>query len=374
MKFNCDQQVLSKALNTVSKAITQRTTIPVLKGILMTATTDNKLKLTASNLDLSIEKTIDVFVEEEGSIVISDSKFFIDLIRKLPKQQINIEVSENDNILIKTLTTEVRCVSQSADEFPNTGELENIKAQLSFNKNLLKDMIRKTQFCASIDETKGIIVGILMELEENSLNMAALDGFRMAVTRENMLNERNEKIIISAKIMNEISKLLTEASDETDENVDLVLGEKKAALLLSGTKVIMRLLEGEFINYKDILPKDSSTVVKINKENLIESIERASLLAKEGRNNLIRVSINENLMNISSASEEGSVKEDIIMEKKGNDLEIGFNSKYIMDALKAIDDEEIKIEFNSAVKPCLIKPLEGNAYEYLVLPVRIPSN
>ena len=137
MKFNCDQQVLSKALNTVSKAITQRTTIPVLKGILMTATTDNKLKLTASNLDLSIEKTIDVFVEEEGSIVISDSKFFIDLIRKLPKQQINIEVSENDNILIKTLTTEVRCVSQSADEFPNTGELENIKAQLSFNKNLL---------------------------------------------------------------------------------------------------------------------------------------------------------------------------------------------------------------------------------------------
>ena len=374
MKFNCDQQVLSKALNTVSKAITQRTTIPVLKGILMTATPDNKLKLTASNLDLSIEKTIDVFVEEEGSIVVSDSKFFIDLIRKLPNQQIGIEVNENNNILLKTLTTEVKCVSQSADEFPNTGELENIKAQLSFNKNLLKDMIRKTQFCASIDETKGIIVGILMELEEDSLNMAALDGFRMAVTREKMINERNEKIIISAKIMNEISKILTEASDETDENVDLVLGEKKAALLLSGTKVIMRLLEGEFINYKDILPKDSSTVVKVNKSNLIESIERASLLAKEGRNNLIRVSINENLMNISSASEEGSVKEDIIMEKTGGDLEIGFNSKYIMDALKAIDDEEIKIELNSAVKPCLIKPLEGNSYEYLVLPVRIPSN
>ena len=187
MKFNCDQQVLSKALNTVSKAITQRTTIPVLKGILMTATTDNKLKLTASNLDLSIEKTIDVFVEEEGSIVISDSKFFIDLIRKLPKQQINIEVSENDNILIKTLTTEVRCVSQSADEFPNTGELENIKAQLSFNKNLLKDMIRKTQFCASIDETKGIIVGILMELEENSLNGNAAEGAARALGRPEKL-------------------------------------------------------------------------------------------------------------------------------------------------------------------------------------------
>jgi DNA polymerase-3 subunit beta len=145
-------------------------------------------------------------------------------------------------------------------------------------------------------------------------------------------------------------------------------------MLLSGTKIIMRLLDGEFINYKDILPKENATVVYVSRDNLIESIERASLLAKEGRNNLIRVSINENLMNISSASDEGSVKEDIIMEKQGNDLEIGFNSKYVMDALKAIEDDKIKIEFNTAVKPCLIKPLEGNAYEYLILPVRIPSN
>ena len=374
MKFNCDQQILSKALSTVSKAISQRTTIPVLKGILLTATNDNKLKLTASNLDLSIERTIDVFVEEEGSIVISDSKFFIDLIRKLPKQQINIEVTENEKVLIKTMTTEVNCVSQSADEFPNTGEIENIITKLSFNKNIFREMIKRTQFCASIDENKGIIVGILVELEENSLNMVALDGFRMAVTREQMMNERRDKIIISAKIMNEINKILTEAGDEEDENIDLILSDKKAVMLLSGTKVTMRLLEGEFISYKDILPKENGTVVNVSKDALIESIERASLLAREGRNNLIRVSISENLLTISSASDEGSVKEDIIMEKQGNDLEIGFNSKYVMDALKAIEDDQIRIEFNTAVKPCLIKPLEGNSYEYLILPVRIPSN
>jgi DNA polymerase-3 subunit beta len=238
----------------------------------------------------------------------------------------------------------------------------------------MKEMIRKTQFSASIDESKGIIVGVLMELEESSLNMVALDGFRMAVTRESMINERRDKIIISAKIMNEIAKILSETNEESDENIDFILSDKKAVMLLEGTKIVMRLLEGEFINYKDILPKESGTVIKVSRSSMIEAIERASLLAKEGRNNLIRINIQENLMNISSASEEGSVNEDIIMEKTGNDLEIGFNSKYVMDALKVIEDEEIKIELNTAVKPCLIKPVEGNRFEYLILPVRIPSN
>ena len=374
MKFNCDQQTLSRALGTVSKAITQRTTIPVLKGILLSATNDNKLKLTASNLDLSIERTIDVNVEREGSIVISDSKFFMDLIRKLPNEPVNIEVTENENILIKTLNTEVKCVSQSADEFPGINDVDEVKAQLSFDREILNDMIRKTQFCASIDETKGVIVGVLIELEEDSMNMVALDGFRMAVTREQMRNERKEKIIISAKIMNELSKILSETNEEKDENVSFILSDKRAVMLLEGTKVVMRLLEGDFINYKEILPKEKSTTVKINRETMIEAIERASLLAKEGRNNLIRITVTENLMNITSASEEGAVKEDIIMEKSGENLEIGFNSKYIMDALKAIDDDEVLIEMTSAVKPCLIKPIEGNGYEYLILPVRIPSN
>lgn len=374
MKFNCNQQVLSKALSTVSKAITQRTTIPVLKGILLTATSDNKLRLTASNLDLSIEKTIDVNVEREGSIVVSDSKFFIDIIRKLPNEPVNIEVMENENIMIKTLNTEVKCVSQSADEFPGINDVEDVKSQLSFKKELLNDMIKKTQFCAGMDETKGIIVGILIELEENSLNLVALDGFRMAVAREQMINERPEKIIINGKIMNEISKILAETNDESDENVSLILSDKRAVMLLEGTKIVMRLMEGEFVDYKEILPKEKNTTIKINRGNLIDSIERASLIAKEGRNNLIRINIQENLLNITSASEEGLVKEDIIMEKNGEDLEIGFNSKYVMDALKAIDEEEVKIEFTSSVKPCLIKPVEGDSFEYLILPVRIPSN
>lgn len=369
MKFTCDQQQLSKALGTVSKAITTRTTIPILKGILIKVTDEGKMILSASDLDMSIEKTIDADVESEGAVVVP-ARLFSDIVRKLPSGIISMEMDDREKLIIKTLTTKYDIVTQSADDFPKTADAEGILARLSFNKEIFKEMIRKTQFCASIDETKGVISGVLVEIEEDMTNMAALDGFRMAVAREPMKNEAPRKIIINGKIMNEIGKILAES--ETDDDVELVICEKRAIVLLERTKVVLRLLSGEFINYREILPKESKTTVKINRNEITEAIERASLLTRDIKNRTIRIKITENLMNITSASEEGNVKEDIIMEKKGDDLEIGFNYRYLLDALKVIDDEEIVMEFDSAVKPCLIKPVNGNSYEYLVLPVRIP--
>lgn len=371
MKFTCEQQQLSKALNTVSKAITTRTTIPILKGILIKVTDEGKMILSASDLDLSIEKTINADVEEAGALVVP-ARLFSDIIKKLPSGILSFEMDEREKLIIKTLTTKYDIVTQSADDFPKTAEAENIIAKLSFDKEIFKDMIRKTQFCASIDETKGVISGVLVEMDEDITNMVALDGFRMAVARERMKNEAPRKIIINGKIMNEIGKILQEADD--DEDIELVICEKRAIVLLDKTKVVLRLLSGEFIAYKDILPKQNSTFVKINRAVLTEAIERASLLTRDIKNRTIRIKIQENLMNITSASEEGNVKEDIIMEKTGGDLEIGFNYRYLLDALKVIDDEEIMMEFDSAVKPCLIKPVTGDSYEYLVLPVRIPMN
>lgn len=370
MKFKCNQQVLAKALNTVSKAITARTTIPVLKGILLKAE-DDKLIMAASDLDISIEKNIDAVIEEPGSIV-AGAKLFGDIIRKLPNEEITVELLENGTILIKTYNSEFNIIGMPADEFPNIGEIEDVKSQFSFNRDMLKDMIRKTHFCASMDESKGIIVGVLLEIEKESFNMAALDGFRMAVARQKISNEENEKVIINARILNEINKIISES--EGDEDISFIISDKKAVLLLEKTKVVIRLLEGEFIKYRDILPKEKNTSMVINRSELLDSIERASLLAKEGKNNLVRFNIKENLLSISSTSEEGRVKEEIIMDKEGEDLEIGFNSKYILDALKVIEDDSIVMEFNTAVTPCLVKPVEGNSYEYLILPVRIPSN
>ena len=371
MKFKCNQQILSKALNIVSKAVTIRTTIPVLKGILLNVTNDGKLILTASDLDLSIEKSIDVIVEKSGSTIVM-AKLFSDIIKKLPNEEINIELKEDGNVNIKTNSSEFNILGTSADEFPSIGEIENIETQLSFNKNIFREMVRKTYFCASSDESKGIIIGVLLEIEENNFNMAALDGFRMAVAREKLKNEKTENIIVSARILNEINKILFES--DVEEDIKLIVSNKKAAILMERTKIVIRLLEGEFIKYKSIIPKEKNTSVIIDKNELLNSIERASLLAKEGKNNLVKFKIVNNLLSITSTSEEGAVKEEIIMEKEGKDIEIGFNSKYIIDAIKVIEDEQILMEFNTSTTPCLIKPLEGKAYEYLILPVRIPGN
>ena len=371
MKFTCSQQSLSKALNTVSKAVTTRTTIPILKGILLKTSADGTLTLSASDLDLSIEKKIDVNVEQEGSVVVL-SKLFSDIIRKLPNEQILIEEKENNTIMIKTNSSEFTIVGLPADEFPNINDAADNSNVLSFDKEIFKDMVKKTSFAASIDEAKGIIVGVLMEMEPNYVNMVALDGFRMAVAREEMKNAESKNIIISSKIINEVNKIVSETDSEGDINI--MLSDKKAVILVDNTKVIIRLMDGEFIKYKDILPKVNKTKVEIGRAVLLESIERASLLAKEGKNNLIKLSIKNNLMTITSKSEEGNVKEEIIMEKTGDDLEIGFNSKYVIDVLKAVDDEQVMMEFNTSTTPCLVKPLTGNRYEYLILPVRIASN
>ena len=370
MKFSCNQQILSKALNTVSKAVTSRTTIPILKGILLEVDDSNVLTLSASDLDLSIEKRINISAEEPGSVVVS-AKLFSDIIRKLPNEEIQIEEQENNVIVIKCLASEFTIVGQPADEFPNIGEI-NEEKKLSLEKDILKEMIKKTSFAASIDESKGIIVGVLVEMEEESLNMVALDGFRMAITREVMKNEEKKKIIIAARILNEINKIISENEDSKD--IYLILDEKKAVFLLDETKIVLRLLEGDFIKYNDILPKEHKTRVVVNRNEMLGSIERASLLAKEGKNNLIKLSIFRDKIIITSRSEEGNVKEEVFIEKEGVDLDIGFNSKYILDVLKAISDESLVKEFNTSVSPCMIKPLEGREFEYLVLPVRISAN
>jgi len=368
MKFTCSQQSLSKALNMVSKAVTSRSTIPILKGILFKATSDGKLVLSASDLDISIEKTMmEVNVEEEGSAVVS-AKLFTDIIRKLPNEDVVIEQKEENTINIKTSMSEFSILGLSADDFPEIGEIDE-EYKIIIKKDLFKEMIKKSAFSASIDESKGIIVGVLIELEDKFTNMVAIDGFRMAVVRVEMKNERKSKIVIPARIMNDINKILYDL--EGEEDIDIILSKKKAVLLCENVKIMVRLLEGDFVKYKDILPKEKKCRVIINKVLFHESMERASILSKEGKNNLIKFIIKDGLLTITSRSEEGNVKEEIMVSKEGADIEIGFNAKFVLDILKILDDEEIAMEMVSSVKPCVIKPASGSSFEYLVLPVKI---
>ena len=358
MKFTCNQQILAKALNTVSKAVSNRTTIPILKGIMIKATEEGSLILTASDLEISIKKEIEADVAEPGAFVVM-AKLFGDIIRKLPNEDILISEEEGGNVLIKTSFSEFNVVAFPTDEFPEIG------------RNIFREMIRKTAFAASVDESKGVLTGILTEIDEASIKMVSLDGFRLALVKETMTSEASNKFIIAAKVMNEISKIISE--DEEESDITIYLGEKKVVINIGRNEIIIRRMEGEFIRYADILPSENTTHVTVNRGMLLESIERASLLSREGKNNLIKIIIKNDLMTITSRSEEGNVKEEIIVEKTGNDLEIGFNSKFVLDVLKVIDDEQISLNFKNGVSPCVVTPVEGDNYEYLILPVRIPS-
>lgn len=370
MKFTCNQQNLAKALNTVSKAVSNRTTLPVLKGILIEATEEGKLVLTASDLDISIRKEIDAVVEEAGAAVVI-SRLFGDIIRKLPNENILIDQTEDDGVLISTSASEFKVISLPVEEFPKVGDLEEVKSELAFDRNLFKDMVRKTAFSASIDESKGVLTGILTEINEEDVNMVSLDGVRLALVNEKITSKESNNFIISAKIMNEISRII--ADEEGEDDIHIFLGEKKAIFVIDNTKVVLRMMEGEFIKYRDIIPQDGTTKVIISKELFLESIERASLLAKEGKNNLIKMSIQDNMLTITSRSEEGNVKEEIPIDKEGENLDIGFNSKFFMDVIKAIDEEEFLMVFKNSISPCVVRPVEGKSFEYLILPVRIPT-
>ena len=367
MKFVCTQLSLVKALSTVDKAVSTRTTIPVLKGILLNVK-DNRLYLTASDLDLSIETSIEVQSEIEGSVVVN-AKLFEDIIRKLPSAIVKFE-EVNGKLLISCLGSEFNIVTMSADEFPSIGMVNELN-KVIINNDTLKELIKRTSFAASIDEKKGTLTGCLMKFENSNLEIAALDGFRMAISKEAISDKSNRTVIVPARILIEVSKILSESNSN---EVSLILDEKKAEIFSDETRVVIRLLEGEFIKYKDIIPKEYKTRVIISSKEMQDAIERASLLAKEGKNNLIKLEIADGNIEITSRSEEGNVKENVSAEIEGENITIGFNSKYLLDVLKVVPDDEVAIEMTSAVSACLIKPVSGDNYLYLVLPVRISAN
>ena len=319
------------------------------------------------NSAISVDAKLPEGVDFKGVVKGQD---FYNCINKLPGDEIQIETDDENNVFIKSMNSEFKIIGMSADEFPVINNETDESEFIEFDKSTFKEMIDKTSFAASIDEARGIITGVLLELSQEEIQMVAIDGFRMAINRRTMYNEKPYRFIIPAKILNELSKIITETESESDK-ARLYLNNKKAIFRFDDIQAELKLLEGNFIAYKDILPKDARITVVCDRNLLMESIERASLLTKTGKNNLIKMNIMENVIEITSDSDEGNVKEEIIVDKVGEDLVIGFNAHYVLDVLKAIDDDQIKILLNSSINPCLIEPAEGNDYQYLILPVRI---
>jgi len=368
MKLKINQNELNKAVNIVQKAVSSRTPLPILSGILIEAK-DNILTLTATDLELGIKTYFPCEIEEEGSIVVQ-SRLIGDFVRKLPSNTyVFIETMGNNNMEIKCLNSEINILGNSADEYPNN-TFDNEGETFKIKSEVLKNLIKHTYFAAAIENIKPLFTGCLIEIKNNLCTVVALDGYRMAVKKEKIDYKGDISIVIPSKTLFEILRIIEENKDETE----ITVSESHISFKVENTIIISNLLEGKFIDYEGIIKDNYVTVVKVNTEDMRDSIERASLLARDDKNNLIIMDIKDFNMQINSASEYGNVEENISIDKEGEDIKIGFNSKYILDYLKVIDSEMISLNLIGKNNPCFIKEEnEENKdnYIYMVLPVRI---
>ena len=364
MNIICSKQKLQEGISIVTKAITGKTTMPVLEGIYIEANKEG-LTLIGSDMDVSIETKVEAGVIKEGSIVI-DSRIFSEIIRKLPNSDVKIEIAENDLIQITCEKSVFNLVFMNPSDYPALPSInENLSVEVP--QNLLKNMIKGTSFAIAQDEARPILQGILFEVKNKELNLVALDGYRLAVRSELLDVDDSIEVVIPGKTLNEVSKIL----EDTDEIVDITFTNNHILFNLEKTKIISRLLEGKFINYNSLLPQEHKLLVNVNRQELQNAIERASLMAKDGNTNLIKLDVQQDNLIVTSNSQLGKVREEISMKLQGEQIQIAFNSRYLLDVLKNMEDDEVVMKMTSGISPCVLEEKNNENAKYLVLPVRL---
>ena len=365
MKIICDGADLSDAVLKVSKGTSNKTTNPILEGIKVVAEEDF-VTLSATDLELSIEKTIRAMVQIEGEMVVP-GKFFCEYIKKLNNEQIELHVDEKNVLSIKYTDSVGKIQCLNATEFPQIKKLEDSQ-YFEMREKDLRSLISKSIYAVATEDVRPILKGVKLEITKDQITAVALDGYRLAVVKKPILNSTAEfSCIVPARSLNEISKLL---GDE-DKPIRVNVGRNFLMVDIDNTKMTTRLLEGDFINYTQIIPTDFNTNVILNKDQLLDALERASLLSRVDRNNLVKFDISDKVMVLSSKSEIGDIKENITISLTGNDLAIAFNARYFTEALRVTNDEFLKLNFTSSVSPCIITGNNNDEFLYLILPVRI---
>ncbi len=365
MKFYCNKTELVEKINIVQRAITNKSNSQIFSCIFMQIC-DNNLTMIGMDTDLSIETKVFAEIIEEGTLLL-DSRLFGEIIKRLPDDRIEIREDNNEenNIIISSGNTEFSLVNLYKEEYPQIPEI-NLNNKISLKQNVFKHMIKSTTFSASFDESKGIITGVSINIKDNILTFVALDGFRLALKSEIVDNNCDVNIIVPAKTLNEINKILK----ETDDLIDIYLTNNFILLNINNDKIILRLLQGDFIKYETIIPKENKISIVLSKYEFINGLERSTLLTKDKNTNLVKLEIRNDKLILKSNSQFGQLKEEIYIKKVGMDLDIAFNSRYLMDAVKSIEDENIKLEFNNNITPCVIKSDKNENSKYMVLPVR----
>ena len=363
MKLICSKASLLKGVSIVSKAVPSRTTMPILNCILIDASA-NEIKLTANDMELGIETVIEGEIVERGIIAL-DAKFFSEIVRKLPDNDVVIESDDTFQTTITCEKAKFNIVGKSGEDFSYLPYIEKNES-ISISQFTLKDVVRQTIFSIADNYTNKLMTGELFEINEIRLRVVSLDGHRISIRNIELKESYSPlKVVVPGKTLQEISKILT---GEAEDMVDIFFADNHILFEFDETKVVSRLIEGEYFHIDQMLSSDYDTKVKINKREFLSCIDRATLLIREGDKKPIILNIQDGSLQLKINSFVGSMNEEIEIEKEGKDLLIGFNPKFFIDALRVIDDEEVTLYMVNPKAPCFIKD-DAGTYVYLILPV-----
>lgn len=368
MKLICAKNELLKSVNISLKAVSSKTTMPILECILIDASA-TEITFTSNDMELGIETKVKGIIEEKG-IVALDAKLFSDIIRKLPDSDVCIQTDTNLNTTITCEKAKFTIPGKSGDDFAYLPVIERSEG-IEISQFTLKEVIRQTIFSIAANETNKLMTGELFEIKDNCLKIVSLDGRRIAIRRMELKKDYSDrKVVVPGKTLNEISKIL---SGEIDDLVNIYFSKNHILFEFDQTIVVSRLIEGEYFRIDQMLSSDYETKISINKKEFLDCIDRATLLVREGEKKPIIIEISNNTMELRIDSAMGSMDENIDIIKEGKDILIGFNPRFLIDALKVIDDETISIYLVNPKAPCFIRDDDEN-YTYLILPVNINQN
>ncbi|MCD8106307.1 MAG: DNA polymerase III subunit beta [Lachnospiraceae bacterium] len=363
MKIISSKKELLRALNIVTKAVPAKTTMPVLMCVLIDASTD-VIKFTANDMELGIETKVDGIIAEKGIIAL-EAKLFSDLVRKLDEDDVTISSDEKSSTLITCGKSKFNIMGQNGEDFPYLPFVEK-DYQFSMSQFTLKETIRQTVFSIATSEANKTLTGELFDIRENQLRIISLDGHRISIRAISLKDSyENRKVIVPGKTLNEISKILT---GETEDMVNISLTENHILFEFEENLVVSRLIEGSFFNVDQMLTNNYDTKIRINRQDFVSCIDRSTLLVKEGDKRPIILNIEDNEIELKISSQIGTMNDFLDIDQEGKNIKIGFNPRFLLDALRVIDDEEVDIYFMNQKSPCFIRD-EKQSYIYMILPV-----
>lgn len=366
MKFSCSRQALCEAISSVSKAVSQKSTISALEGIKIRLE-PNILELTGYDLEIGIRTSIPVVSEDSGELVVN-SRLFSEFSRKMSGDIILFEIDENLQMKISSSSTECSISAMSAEEYPELPTFDFTK-KIEVKQDILKSMINQTSYAASTSENKPVLTGELFDIENGTFSVVAIDGFRLAIRTETIECQDNYHFVVPKKALSEVSGLIKE--DSGDKTCCIYTNNKHIIFEVNGFYVISRLLEGEFHNYKSSIPSDYKTEIILNKRDMLTCMERCSLLLNDKNRAPVRCTFENGEVKISCKTAIGKINDTFKADISGEVVTIGFNNKYVLEALRAADGDKIKIQLNGCMKVIKIVPLESESYIFLLMPIQL---